>query len=285
MEQPGMPEILETLTENGSYIPFEGSGFSGLVRREWMHAGNDPAEILKKIDDPAARKCKKGRKVFAVVIDGAFIKRYNFRGWWNSFRRLFKIPRPERVLAGAVRLREFEIPTPEILVAARRTKFRLPYEDFLVTRELSTLQQPLDKLAEEFAQGDPYRQFVSGVTALLVKMHAAGVEHGDLSLRNIFCRKSQIGIYSGWGVIDLDGCKIHMEEMPEPRRRRELARVISSYLRCVKEHAPKVKLDCDTVISDFTRKYKELSGYNLAGSTLDNRVGYLTGRIRKDGRG
>lgn len=118
----------------------------------------------------------------------------------------------------------------------------------------------------------------------MVKMHAAGVEHGDLSLRNIFCRKSQIGIYSGWGVIDLDGCRIHVEEMPEPRRKRELARVISSYLRCVKSRAPQVKLDADTVIGDFTRKYKELSGYNLAGSALDARVGYLTGRIRKDGR-
>ena len=284
MEQPGMPEILETIMENGSYIPFEGSGCSGLVRREWIHAGNDPAEILNKINDPDARRCKNGRKVYAVVAGGVFIKRYNFRGYWNGFRKLFKLPRPDRVLAGAVRLREFEIPTPEVLVTARRTRFGIPFEDFVVTRELSSLQLPLDKLAGEFAQGDPYRQFVSGVTALLVKMHAAGVEHGDLSLRNIFCRKSPVGIYSGWGVIDLDGCKIHVEEMPEPRRKRELARVISSFLRCVKVRAPKVKLDFDTVIGDFTRKYKELSGYNLAGSALDNRVGYLTGRIRKDGR-
>lgn len=284
MEQPGLPEIIETVVENGTYLPFENAGFSGLVRRDWMHAGNDPVTTLKQIDEPSARTCKSGRKVFAVVAGEVFIKRYNFRGCWNAFRKLFKTPRPERVLAGALRLKEFEIPTPEVLIAARRTKFFLPYEDFLVTRELSMLQLPLDKLAGEFAQGDPYRQFVSGVTALLVKMHAAGVEHGDLNLRNIFCRKSQIGIYSGWGVIDLDGCKIHVEEMPEARRKRELARVISSYLRCIKSCAPKLKLDVDTVIGDFTRKYKELSGYNLAGSALDSRVGYLTGRIRKDAR-
>ena len=116
------------------------------------------------------------------------------------------------------------------------------------------------------------------------RTHAAGVEHGDLSLRNIFCRKSPIGIYSDWGVIDLDGCHLHAEEMPEPRRKRELSRLVSSFLRCVKSRAPQIKLDCDTVIEDFTRKYKELSGYNLAGSALDKRVGYLTGRIRRDGR-
>ena len=50
------------------------------------------------------------------------------------------------------------------------------------------------------------------------------------------------------------------------------------------EYNNSVRADFDTVIGDFTRKYKELSGYNLAGSALDNRVGYLTGRIRKDGR-
>ncbi|MDR0932363.1 MAG: lipopolysaccharide kinase InaA family protein [Victivallales bacterium] len=279
-----MSEILETVTENGTYIPFEGAGFFGLVKQEWIHAGNDPAEILKKLGDPTARQCKSGRKVFAVVVENVFIKRYNFRGYWNGFRKLFKVPRPERVLVGAIRLKEFEIPTPEVLITARRNRFHVPYEDFVVTREMSALQLPLDKLAVEFAQGDPYRQFVSGVSALLTKMHAAGIEHGDLSLRNIFCRKSSNGIYSNWGVIDLDGCKIHVEEMPEPRRRRELARLISSFLRCVKASAPKIKLDPDTVINDFTRKYKELSGYNLAGSALDERVGYLTGRIRKDGR-
>lgn len=284
MEQPGLPEVLEAALESGNYLSFEGSGFSGLVRREWQHNGHDPVEVLKKIGDPAAQKCKSGRKVYAVTVDDVFIKRYNFQGWWNAFRRLFKSPRQERVLAGALRLKEFEIPTPEVLVTARLTKRRLPYEDFIVTRLLSTHQLALDKLAEEFAQGDPYRQFVSGVTALLVKMHAAGVEHGDLSLRNIFCRKSQIGVFTGWGVIDLDGCLLHAEEMPEPRRKRELARVVSSFLRCVKSRAPQIKLDHDTVIEDFTRKYKELSGYNLAGSALDRRVGYLTGRIRKDGR-
>ena len=284
MEQPGLPEIIDTITENGRYQPFDGAGFSGLTLREWAHSGHNPIEFLKKIDDPSASQCKSGHKVYAVSVDDVFIKRYNFLGWWQAFRRLFKVPRPERVLAGAVRLKEFEVPTPEVLVAARFSKFLLPYTDFVVTRLLSSHQLALDKLASEFAQGDPYRQFVSGVTALLVKMHAAGVEHGDLSLRNIFCRRSPIGIYSDWGVIDLDGCRIHVEEMPESRRKRELARVISSFLRCVKHSAPQIRLEPDTVIEDFARKYKELSGYNLAGSALDTRVGYLTGRIRRDGR-
>ena len=83
-------------------------------------------------------------------------------------------------------------------------------------------------------------------------------------------------------MIDLDGCKVYTEDLPESRRRRELARVISSFLRCVREEAPDIKPDVTAIIFDFARKYQELSGCNLAGSNLDARVEYLAGRVRKD---
>ncbi len=283
MEQPSMTEILESCCdEGGSYIAFDKRNLSALVNKDWHIPDHDPSSILAKFDDPSARKCKSGRKVTAVIVADVFIKRYNFHGYWQSFRKLFKLSRAERVLAGALRLKEFAIPTPEVLAAVRVKRFLLPQHDYMIARLLSPTQLQLDDLAGEFAQGDPYRQFVSGMTSLLVKMHAAGVEHGDLSLRNIFCRKNQVGVYSDWGVFDLDGCQIHVDEMPVRNRRRELARLISSFLRCAKAKAPQVKIDTDLVIEDFTRKYKELSGYNLAGSGLDERVGYLTGRIRRD---
>ena len=176
-----IPGILERCSEpGGAYLPLRRRGLDALVQREWQSRGHDPMETAKRLDDSSAHIFKNRKKIRAGLVDDVFVKRYNYRGLWTAFRRSFKLPRPMRVLAGAIRLKEYEIPTPEVLITARRTKFRLPYEDFLVTRELSTLQLPLDKLAGEFAQGDPYRQFVSGVTALMVKMHAAGVEHGDL---------------------------------------------------------------------------------------------------------
>ncbi len=282
MEQD-LSGILDRCREpGGDYRSFDRTNLSGIVRSEWLTAGNDPEALIARADAPDVRICKDRPKVRAVLADGLFIKRYHHIGFWNSFRKLFKVPRPERVLGAAVQLRIYEIPTPEVLAALRLKRRGLPVADYLITRELSPFQLDCGKLAPELAAGDPYRQFVSGLTALLVKMHGAGVEHGDLNLRNIFCRRSPIGIYSDWGLIDLDGSEIYSDEVPESRRRRELARVISSFLRAVRHAKSPVALDADAVTADFTRKYKELSGFNLAGSTLDARIGYLTGRVRKD---
>ena len=281
MEQD-LSGILDRCREpGGDYRSYDRANLSGIVRSEWLAAGNDPAAWIAKVDDPGVKICKDRPKIRAVLADELFIKRYNHIGLWNSFRKLFKLPRPERVLGTALQLKIYEIPTPEVLAALRQTRYGLPVADYLITRELSPYQPNCEKLAPEFAAGDPYRQFVSGLTSLLVKMHGAGVEHGDLNLRNIFCRRSPIGIYSGWGLIDLDGSEIYPDEIPESRRRRELARVISSFLRAVRHSKCGISLDPDAVITDFTRKYKELSGYNLAGSALDARVEYLNHRTRK----
>ncbi len=281
-EQPDTDGIIERCRKGvGDYLPIAERGFDGFVLRDRRNDFTDLPATLARLDSSDARLCKARKKITAGIVDHHFIKRYNYRGAVNAFRRLFRMPRPYRVLAGAVRLKEFAIPTPEVLLAVRSRRFGLPYHDYLITSELSALQLDCSKLAGEFAEGDAYRQFVAGVTSLLVQLHAAGLEHGDLNLRNIFCRKSPVGVYSGWGVIDLDGCQVYSDEMPESRRRRELARVISSFFRSVKTLRPEVKLDHDNVIAEFTRKYRELSGYNLSGSALDRRVDYLTGRIRK----
>ena len=278
-----IPGILERCSERGgAYLPLRRRGLDALVQREWQSRGHDPMETAKRLDDSSAHIFKNRKKIRAGLVDDVFVKRYNYRGLWTAFRRSFKLPRPMRVLAGAIRLKEYEIPTPEVFAAIRTVRWGLPHHDYLITARTSPMQFYCDKLAKEFALGDPYRQFVSGVVSLMVKMHGAGVEHGDLSLRNIFCRKSPAGIYSDWGVIDLDGCKVYTEDLPESRRRRELARVISSFLRCVREEAPDIKPDVTAIIFDFARKYQELSGCNLAGSNLDARVEYLAGRVRKD---
>ena len=85
-------------------------------------------------------------------------------------------------------------------------------------------------------------------------------------------------------MIDLVGCKVWAEELPESRRRRELARVVSSYLRCVRAFDKSLTLDVNAITFDFTRKYQELSGWNLAGRSLASRIANLAGRQRKDVR-
>lgn len=267
----------------GTYLPLRGSRFKAIVLRERQLQYREPLEEKKWFNESAAQIIKNRKKISAWLVDDLFVKRYNYRDVWTALRRNLKIPRPMRVLASSLRLRENNIPTPQVFAAIRTFRWYLPYCDYLVTAQTSTRQLYCNKLVTEFASGNNYRQFISGVVAMIVKMHNAGVEHGDLSLRNIFCQKDPKGFYSDWGVIDLDGCKIYPRGgVPESRRCRELARVISSFLRSIQEETPSIKLNMTAIISDFVTQYKELSGYNLASSKLDKRVKYLTERIRKD---
>ncbi len=282
MEFADMAEILERCSEPGSaYHAFRERGEAGYILKSWMEPGDGFVEFLGGLENPS-HLFKSSKKIRAAIVADLFVKRYNFRSWRNAFRRTFRTPRPYRVLAASLRLKEYAIPTAEVLAAVRFSRYRLAYEDFLITRKLSPLQLFCSDLAGEFAAGDPYRQFVSGVVSMLVKMHTAGVEHGDLSLRNLFCRKSQIGNYSDWGVIDLDGASVYDEELGLSRRRRELARLVSSYLRCIRDRDKSLKPDVPSIIFDFARKYQEISGCNLAGNELDERVKYLAERVRKN---
>lgn len=277
--------ILKMCRESqGEYAPVTQCPFQGFLLKRRFQEFSDLASVLASLDEAETRLCKNSRKIRAGLNRFGFIKRYNSRGFFYSLRHSLTLPRPYRVLATAIRLQEYEIPTPEVFGAITLRNNFLPNTAWLLTAPLSVAEQECHKLAAEFADGSPYLQFVSGATAMLVKMHSACVEHGDLNLRNLFCRKSAVGVYSGWGVLDLDGSEVFADELPISHRQRELARLISSFLRYVKTAAPERLPERKKVTGDFVRKYRELSGLDLGGKTLDQRVIYLTDRIRKDQR-
>ncbi len=277
-----IPTIIRYCTEaGGSYRIFRRIGLKALVRRAWIDTEGDLIKTLSQFDESPLLLFKDGRKIRAGLVDEVFIKRYNYRGIWTSFRRLFKLPRPMRVLAGSVRLQEHKILTPTVLATVRMSRWGLPRHDYLVTDRIQSDQIFCNKLFSEFVQPENYHSFVSGSVALLVDMHNAGVAHGDLNLRNIFCCKEKDG-YSGWGVIDLDGCMIYSSGVPEFQRRRELARLVSSFLRSAQEHESGRTLQKSQVLVDFTHEYLERSGYDLSGKALDERTTYLLNRVRPD---
>ena len=106
--EPDMPGILDRCRESGGpYLPFRRRGLSGLVLREWQERGGDLEELLSKLDGQETKIFKARKKIRAAMIGELFVKRYNYRGFGNAFRRMFKMPRPYRVLAGTIRLREF----------------------------------------------------------------------------------------------------------------------------------------------------------------------------------
>ena len=259
------------------YMPFRENGLHGLVRRGWNFS-HTPEALLRRLDEPDSHICKDRPKIKAVLAEGYFLKRYNTLGFFNALRRAFRPPRPERALLAAERLRTAGIPTPEVFAALRRSRFGIPRCDYLVTAALAPEECNALELTREMLIDTDYSRIMDGVVAMMVKMHQSGVEHGDLNLRNLFFRRRRDGSGEEWGVIDLDGCRVYFAAVPFKRRRRELARVVSSLLRA----APELKIYSGEVLAAFTERYRALSGCDLQGGALNKRTAYLTERVRKD---
>lgn len=265
--------------KGGKYIPFRDNGLHGLVRDGWTFS-HTPEALLRYLDEPGGKICKDRPKIKAVLAEGYFLKRYNTLGFLNALRRAFRTPRPERALLAAEKLRAAQIPTPEVFAALRRSRFGIPQSDYLVTAALTPEECSAHQLASEALIDTDYTPILNGVVTMMVKMHQSGVEHGDLNLRNLFFRRLPDGSGEEWGVIDLDGCRIYSVPVPFKRRRRELARMVSSLLRTV----PELKIYSGEVLAAFAEKYRELSGCDLQGGALNKRTAYLTERVRKDQR-
>ena len=88
--EPDMPGILDRCRESGGpYLPFRRRGLSGLVLREWQERGGDLEELLSKLDGQETKIFKARKKIRAAMIGELFVKRYNYRGFGNAFRRMF----------------------------------------------------------------------------------------------------------------------------------------------------------------------------------------------------
>ena len=212
--------------------------------------------------DPAFElsKCaiiKDSRTTTTGCAHGLFVKRYNRRGLWRTLKRTFQLPRSYECLAAAIRLREAGITTPPVCLASRY---------YLITEALPADTVFLDRKPE----------LAAGAIPVLAKMHAAGICHGDLSLRNIYFRNGE------YGVIDLDSVKLFSGGVPKSLRTRELARLISS---CARVNAgngtPMESSALDSLTEDFANRYREESGMMLPEVPLRERIRYLVGRVRR----
>ena len=188
---------------------------------------------------------------------GLFVKRYNRRGLWRTLKRTFQLPRSYECLASAIRLREAGIATPAVCLASRY---------YLITEALPADTVFLDRRPE----------LTPGAIPLLAKMHAAGIYHGDLSLRNLYFRNGE------YGVIDLDSVKLFSGGVPKSLRTRELARLISSCARVSAGNGnPMESSALDEFTADLANRYREESGVTLPDAPLRDRIRYLVGRVRR----
>jgi len=178
-----------------------------------------------------------------------FVKEYRKNGFWRTLKRAMQFPRSWRCLAAALRLRELGVDTPAVLLASRYC---------LITEILHGVQ---------YLPENP--ELARDVVPLLAQLHDGGIRHGDFNLRNIY--RTADGKF---GVIDLDGSRLYRGEVPEKVRFLELARLVSSYLKCISYEAGDVPM----ITADFASAYYRITGHDLFGEPLLARILYLAAR-------
>lgn len=177
--------------------------------------------VLPGWDDAGMRLCKSRSRGRAVCGNGVFLKEYVYTSAWERFRRRFMPLRPFISLDAARKLEELNIPTPRVLAAARGVSPDGAVRDLLVTSELSADVRFGDKIASELGEGRA--ALARELAPVVFRMHAGGLVHGDLSMRNWYRLPD-----GAWGLIDLDGASVSRKMVSEKARTDELARLASS---------------------------------------------------------
>ncbi|MBQ7696610.1 MAG: phosphotransferase [Lentisphaeria bacterium] len=247
---------------NVSVTPFREGRFSGVC------LDVPPSFILEqtaRFDAGEIRLCKQGSKLTAALTGSCFVKNYFYANFLSRFRHIFRRSRAESCFHCALAVREAGVGTPAPLGYFRERRGLFPVRDVLFTAALppETLFMP------ELFRDDPERG-VRLTAAAAAKLHARGIEHGDLSLRNIYLDPE-----NETGVIDLDSCRLHEAPLRRKPRLREMARLISS--------ASKIRPDMGTAKFRklFLDAYRAECGFDLDCPALDARIDTLLSHRRR----
>ena len=258
---------IRRITSAAGYFPVAAEGMRGYAAPSLAgDPGFSLVDVLRSADGPAARICKDRPKIRAVCSGGRFFKEYRIRGWWKLFRYRFRTPRPFRALKSALRLREVGIATPEVLLALRGTSCRGVRVDRLVTEALHEEVLFADRLLRERGAA-VVDELVDELTPLLAALHAAGLEHGDLNLRNLYRLPAAPETKLRWGVIDLDATRIGKAPVARVRRCRETARLATS-IRLALPPEVRDRFPWEELLERCARAYEKHADEMLPRGTL-----------------
>ena len=229
---------------------------------------DSPVELFEPValfNKDRATVCKTGSRITCAIAANVFVKCYFYRNFFSRLRHLFRVSRAGSSTGCALAIRQAGVPTPAPWGYLRERGMILPVRDYLFTdvlpRETNFMHELFKKSPGEAAEK---------LVRCLEKLHANGIEHGDLSLRNLYISPS-----GEVGVIDLDGCRLHKAPLCRRIRIRELARVISS---AAKTDGTLSLEECSRM---FLELYNKICGQDLACHELTSRVSYLYNRRRR----
>ncbi len=260
---------------------FKNSSLQGLVSLKLsakaLESLQGPETLLQ---DSKLDKDSRSTTAGVVELDGQkyFLKRYNNKNFKRKLKNSLRQTRPFRVLKTSQILSEAGVFTPEVYAALNYRRGLLLESSYLLSSFLdsaTTAGQTIERLT---GKGN-FEIFADKICELLVKIHDAGILHGDVKASNIIVKPNDNDTYD-LGLLDLDGSHCYSEALPAKKRSYDLARLISSYFLTCKSHSVSVG-DLNDLRDCFAQKYCDMSGVDLPRERLARRTEYLSSRVRK----
>ncbi len=183
-----------------------------------------------------------GRALVRSCRHGGLL-RHVTRGWFVS-RPL----RPFVELAVTALARERGLPAPEVLAALVARGIGPWYRGWLVTREIEGARNLWTALREGI-DGDRKQALLRQVGHLLRLMHASGIDHADLNLRNVLVLDGGLGpeVF----IIDFDKARLFEDTIPIVRARRNLRRLRRSVDKLNRERVRVQPQDWEVLIDAY----------------------------------
>ena len=208
-------------------------------------------------------------KIKAGVGGNFFVKLYKLPGAAAQIRRRFRKGRAYHCLFAADALHKCGALTPKTMAAVELRR-GLHICDFLITEKLPGKCLTSDRFfSEENYSGTGAWDFLmANILPEIVRIHNAGIAHGDLNLRNIYPDSGQAGF------IDLDGTCCNSAPLDIPVREKELARLLSGFLRIANFKTMKL----DELAAGLSDRYRELAGIQCDKENIIRRADYLVDR-------
>ena len=273
----GLPEGFEQFSVSSGICRWSGVLRSGKLPAEV--AADSFVGLCRRLQDGQPDEIlKAGSKIISAKVDGWFVKMYKLPGISAQLRRRFRTGRAMHCLLAAEAVEHAGIPTPQVAAAIQcRSGFHIC--DFLITESFKDSDVTFRFLPE---QEDFSRDCMfDDILPLVAKLHEAGIRHGDLNLRNIYCAGTvhDNGIIAAVdretvGVIDLDGAEWFDAPLTQAMREEELARLYSGYCKVcrMEESFELVKLLVD--------RYEKLCFVKCSAEKIFRQVLYLLNRKR-----
>ena len=182
---------------------FAGGNFAQKPRGPDVPDGaRGPFETVESSRFAKVIACRAG---FGGIRHDLFVKEYLYRSVWDFIKHLVRPSRAMRAFKAAIMLAENNLFSPEI-VALGQLKFGpVCLKNFIVTGKLKDANSLYDCLDGSGYPASPQelsekRRFVQQLGAVIGRMHAASIVHGDLRPGNVFATRDK----NGWNFFLLD---------------------------------------------------------------------------------